>query len=143
MKLFFLKAVLLVGLVTMFSACGSNGDDYLTLEFKNQVLEQVAQPTLAIQAKKDIIIKSVSINRGKCKVGLNRDMDQVFTFSKMYGQVGINISQFLPRFVLEKDLPKNLTFSESIDIPIKCELNSVIETTIDTNEGIFSWTWSR
>lgn len=138
MKLLVFKLMALASLL-LFSGCGDSvksGDDYLSIELKSDDFDNnITQTGLAIQAKDDIIIRSVSINRGNCPVGLSPMAGMVYSMANSYNlPTGI-------KYTLEKDLPLDLAFSQSILIPINCNLNSVLETTIETNQGTFTWTW--
>ncbi|MBZ7966982.1 hypothetical protein [Campylobacter molothri] len=140
--------LIFLGLIFILSSCSSNssGDDLLSFEFHNiNVQDNINQPALKIQAKDDIVIKNLKINRGKCNIALAGNAKMLYGFSSMVGipsNIGSNIMG-LPKFNFEKDLPKELKFSEILNFPINCNINSVIEFTIETDKGIFTWTLNK
>ncbi len=145
-KINFKIALGALALVTFLSGCGEkNPDEYLALELKYESYENALQPTLKIQAKNDIVINSVSVNRGNCKIALTGEMSMLFGYGNMVsGLVGGGLfNSLLPKFTLEKDLPKEMAFSEEIKLPIGCSMDSVLETTINTNQGVWTWTWNK
>ena len=141
-KINFKMALGALALVTFLSGCGEkNPDEYLALELTYESYENISQPTLKIQAKNDIVINSVSVNRGNCKIALTGEMSMLLGYGNMLGIALVD--SLLPKFTLEKDLPKEMAFSEEIKLPIGCSMDSVLETTINTNQGVWTWTWSK
>ncbi|MDY5557812.1 hypothetical protein [Helicobacter sp.] len=146
MKSLVFKFMAFVSLLLAFNGCGDSGintksgDDYLSLELKN--VDGSAE--LTIQAKTDLIIHSVSVNRGKCPIGFSpMENAALSTMTNSLGPFGKLIETAAAKYTLDKDLPLELEFSQSIVVPMQCNANSVLETAIETNQGTFTWTWSK
>lgn len=137
-----LKIFLIAGVVLFIMACDESAlapsaDEYLSVEANEVYLDRYAQGVLNLQSKTDsITIKDLSANRGQCAIGMRPEFEFAHAFTGAIGALGFSPTNNLST---KKNLPKTLKFGQSASFALRCDINALIEVTLNTDKGDFTF----